>query len=71
MKSFCNCCGEEITINNIFPHSGGLEVELEDHKFRVVWPDAACIDFDVCKYCIIDEINKQDDRPKEPTYDTN
>lgn len=63
-KAYCNCCEEEITQKNIFSHVKPLEIDLDNHKFHVAWPDTQAVDFDVCKYCVIDAINKHDDRPK-------
>ena len=63
-KTFCNCCEEEIVKENFYSLNG-LVVEIQDHKFKVVPPDAMDIHFDVCKYCVIDAVTKLDDRPKD------
>ena len=60
-KSYCDKCENEITKDNVF---NNFEFELAKHTFTVNEPDAQCIDFDICKYCVIDAIKKLDDRPK-------
>ena len=57
-KIFCDCCGEEIRtifkINNI----EGSIILTKGHTCRVT------SESDVCIYCVIDALNKLDDRPK-------
>lgn len=63
-KSFCNCCSDEITKTNFFSYNS-MTVEVADVKVFVKSEEAVPTDWDVCRYCVIDEINKTfDDRPK-------
>jgi hypothetical protein len=65
-KQFCDKCEAEITKSNWFSINGSLEVEVADHKFHVkIAQNEIAMNFDVCRYCILDAINQLDDRPKE------
>lgn len=72
IKRFCDVCGEELTKSNtpssgteknrvgcvVQGKTGRLTVEVH-HAIDCMWDGG-----DVCKYCIIDAVNKADDRPK-------
>lgn len=63
-KAYCDCCGEEITAENIFSE---FKVDIKGVDFHVKINNAIPVDYDACKYCVLDEINKLDDRPAPPT----
>ncbi len=72
IKLYCDCCGVNITDKNkIGWGKDSLSAEIKTRKgsafiLRVIigegnsWESA-----DFCKYCVIDALNKADDRVKE------
>ena len=73
MKYFCDGCGDEITTRN--QTSGGSTVESRlgttvqkvGHKLKVevmLTMNGTCNDGCWCKYCVLDALQKLDDRPK-------
>ena len=62
----CDICGNEITESKPL-----LTAVIKKSKFSdsidigVHYKDSNKVDFDICKYCVIDAINKLDDRPQE------
>jgi len=76
VRRYCDCCGEEITDKNrVGDAHWRLTAKIEPKKNSrsckslivevITAKDGAWNDGDFCKYCIIDAINKLDDRPKE------
>ena len=61
-KQFCDKCSAEITKENCYSWNG-LPFTVADHEFSIKPPEATDIDFDICKYCLIDAVAKLDDRP--------
>lgn len=60
-KAYCDNCEEEITDSNRF---NSLTVKVKNVEFTVAMEDAIPINYDVCKYCVLDAIKSQDDRPR-------
>ncbi|RLI63016.1 MAG: hypothetical protein DRO67_06445 [Candidatus Asgardarchaeum californiense] len=71
IKRYCDKCGDEIidknkieknafrtTIRTDNSNIALMQIEIIPSK-NFVWADS-----DLCKYCVIDAINKLDDRPK-------
>lgn len=60
-KTFCDSCGKEMTeVTNgksFSVDSGNVSVTV---NASIGLPDPS----DLCKYCVIDAVNKADDRPK-------
>lgn len=66
-KIFCNFCDElmtdKISFSRMFvskKKEGSIGALVEKQLCTYIEDD----DVDVCKYCVIDEINRCDDRPK-------
>jgi len=72
IKRYCDCCGDEITdANRIDGDNHRLQGEIRKPggpvmlRVQVITAkDSSWNDGDFCKYCVIDAINKADDRPK-------
>lgn len=61
-KAYCDNCEEEIIASNRFD---SLTVKVKNVEFTVAMEDAIPVDYDVCKYCVLDAIKKShDDRPR-------
>jgi hypothetical protein len=56
-KKHCDLCDRVLDNNGTFP------VDLGDAEHAVIIAGTPTID--VCLYCLIDAINKKDDRPKQ------
>lgn len=63
-RTYCDCCGNEITKDNFF-NTNGIAVTVGELEFKVNPPDCVVADYDVCKYCVITNIAKLDDRPRD------
>ena len=73
-KSFCDVCGVELDNRNL-PSGGftvksrlGAELRTSDGRvfhFEVIGAVGKCAnDGEFCKYCILDALNRTDDRPR-------
>lgn len=76
IRTFCDCCGEEITERNRIPESesnrlqayvlGNLNGVRKSIKVEVITSYNGITNAgDFCKYCVLDALYKLDDRPKE------
>lgn len=63
-RTYCNCCDTEITNNNFFSYNSML-VKMDGVEIKVRPENTVPMDWDVCRYCVIDAIAKLDDRPKD------
>jgi len=68
-KTFCDCCGNEITeSNDASAHSGLVHVMKIANKpslhVQVLIGNANEEKGDFCKYCVIKAVNQLDDRPR-------
>ena len=65
IKYFCDKCKKEITAKNSVP-GGGLKTQnLGALSIEIITSLGSCANAGHwCKYCIIDEVNTLDDRPK-------
>lgn len=71
IKYYCDVCCSEIE----GPESGALITEVIQLRFgraakltfsaQIVNDKGAHISWDLCKYCVIDAVNKLDDRPRQ------
>jgi len=72
-KTFCDCCGDEITSSNdiksrVPGERYGAEITKRGHKLRVeviAGVDGVMNGGDVCRYCVIDAVKSLDDRPQQ------
>lgn len=60
-KAYCDKCGVEITSQNVFKD---IKTEVAGVTFAMRMENAVPIEYDVCKYCVIDSVASQDDRPR-------
>jgi hypothetical protein len=60
-KSYCDKCGVETSSSNVFRNA---EVDVAGVTFSVTIADAIPYNYDICKYCVLDEIATLDDRDK-------
>lgn len=75
IRRYCDCCGDEIVSKNKINDAGFRltgEITKADSsstlKVEVITAkDNTWNDGDFCKYCVIDAINKADDRPRFAT----
>jgi len=78
IKRYCDCCGVEIIDSNKIDDDKfrlATEVKTKDKtksplRIQVITAKDNCWnDGDFCKYCIIDAVNRLDDRPTDkPIY---
>ena len=61
-KAYCDNCEVEITKENRFK---GFKVGIGGVSFGVEIEDAIPVNYDVCKYCVLDAIAECDDRPRQ------
>jgi len=62
IKFFCDSCGVEIDRKNQFEHK---ELKVGEQLGQLSWlGDPVDEKAALCKYCVIDEVNKLDDRPQ-------
>lgn len=71
IKTFCDCCGDEITQLNEMPNGEALGVLSRERRIGSKAPvqgNSFTLNRgkgDYCKYCVLAEINRiLDDRPK-------
>ena len=69
IKHFCDVCGNELTDENCVPHDAGRPHRLRYDKSTLMFEITTGLkgtwnSGDFCKYCVIDAINKLDDRPR-------
>jgi hypothetical protein len=64
-KTFCDTCGEEIK----GPQHLEGKIDRKSSAIFVVEITLAPAESDYCKYCIIDAVNKLDDRPQHETIE--
>jgi len=70
-KTFCDHCGTEIDTRNCVSNGAGLITESKKigsptlHIQIMLGKASEKVDGDFCKYCVIDAIDKLDDRPKQ------
>jgi hypothetical protein len=72
IRRYCDCCGNEVTSQNYIDKEGErLTGEVRKQggpvllKVKVITAkDGDCNYGDFCKYCVLDAIYKNDDRPK-------
>lgn len=66
-KTFCDCCDQPITSENSSGGAGDLvRFTVADVKFHITPSGLGAptpMDYDVCKYCLIDAVKQLDDRP--------
>ena len=69
IKHFCDVCENELTDENCVPHDAGRLHRLRHDKSTLMFEITTGLkgtwnSGDFCKYCVIDAINKLDDRPR-------
>lgn len=74
IKTFCDCCDNEITKENtLFPMGERSKAEIRGKKgsrYEKLIVDIVAVRDDIgnygdwCKYCVLDAISNLDDRPK-------
>ena len=70
IKMYCDSCGRVISRDQLTSWMITTEVKNKEFpkkslKIKIVpTADNKCNDGEFCKYCVIDAINKLDDRPK-------
>jgi hypothetical protein len=60
-RTYCNKCKDEVNEKNVFFDA---EVHVAGVNFSLLIEETIPVDYDVCRYCVLDAIKALDDRPK-------